>query len=319
MAILPEQWHMVGIISTVMASISSRFAISGELDTKRSTHLQTYAFLPRFRNGTAELVAYMAFAELVSMSAYAIGQLGFRHGSDSALCQWQGAAQQVGDLSTIFWTLCIAISLYLIMFRGWSIPQTTRLHKRHYMAFCTSVPLLVGLVPLALRDSSGRPFYGESNLWCWIASYYPAARIYLFYVPLWVVFVFNLTIYILVGVNVWRRAHQQQKTNVSLYLIAYILARTPATINRVYSLVNPDAEPVFTLNLLHSLFTPATGLINFVVYAYIGWIGNIIRPPSQRAPSTIPIGSTHHAFYTVRPSNASAIGGSTAYEATMMG
>src|SRR5262249_25703916 len=44
--------------------------------------------------------------------------------------------------------------------------------------------------------------------------------------------------------------------------------RTPATINRIYSVLHPD-KPIFVLNLVHGSTIPAMGIFNFVVYMYI--------------------------------------------------
>jgi hypothetical protein len=64
----------------------------------------------------------------------------------------------------------------------------------------------VALIPLAFKTPSGGPFYGAGDMWCWISSELPMAQLFLFYVPLWVIFAFNLVIYVTVGRHIWKRA-----------------------------------------------------------------------------------------------------------------
>ncbi|KAI9593072.1 hypothetical protein BDF19DRAFT_424799 [Syncephalis fuscata] len=292
MSLSAEQLQSITIATSITASLSIVCALGTIL---------TYILLPRFRNTAAELVVYMAAAELIAMPAYLVGRAGPKAGPNSFLCQWQGVFEQIGDLSTMFWTSCIAIDLCLIMFKGWSIQQAAKLHKRHYMVVCTVVPLLIALVPLGFEDSKDEPFYNVGETWCWISKDLPMARLF-------------CSTFHYVGRHIWKRAKYLKGLNkdssshyktrfakhVSLYLLAYAISRTPATINRLYSMAHND-DSSYILRLLHSIFTPSTGVFNFAVYAYIGWIDRMRSSSQNNHLTTVNAGSAK-VYYTIKDS-----------------
>ncbi|KAI9593073.1 hypothetical protein BDF19DRAFT_177836 [Syncephalis fuscata] len=234
----------------------------------------------------------MAISELISMAAYCVGRLGPLAGSTSTLCQWQGAFEQIGDLSSILLTGCIALDLLLIMFFGYSVSQVRRLHFRVYAPACISISLLIALVPLHIHSNNGKPFYDSSDIWCWISESYSLYQLLLFYVPLWLIFIFNTFVYLAVGRHVWKhftssnaRAHSEETErykytylkNVSFYLIVFALAWTPPSINRLYRYFHPDNQ-IFILYLLHATLPTANGIFNGIVYFYITWISGVLSP-----------------------------------------
>jgi hypothetical protein len=133
---------------------------------------------------------------------------GIRAGEDSWLCQMQGAMQQIGDLACILFTGLIALDLMLIIFFRRAVSQVNRMHYRVYAPTCTTISLLVGLIPLAIRNGSGERFYGDAGPWCWVSQSWISFQLYVFYLPLWLVFLFSVCVYVAVGRVIWKYSAQ---------------------------------------------------------------------------------------------------------------
>ncbi|KAI8056875.1 hypothetical protein BDF22DRAFT_740383 [Syncephalis plumigaleata] len=152
-----DQWSVIYVATVSTAAFSMLCAI---------VTIIAYFRLKNYHNAVSGPACCMACAELVSMSAYCVGRFGPLAGDTSSLCQWQAVFEQIGDLSSILWTGCIALDLLLIMFFGYSVAQVRRLHFRVYAPICIILPLLISLVPLHVYSVTGTPFYGSSGLWC---------------------------------------------------------------------------------------------------------------------------------------------------------
>jgi hypothetical protein len=203
---------------------------------------------------------------------------------------------QVGDLSAILWPGCIAMDLMLVMYKGRSISQVDQLHYRVYAPICIIIPIIVGLSGLLVRNSDGNRFYGDSGPWCWISKPYLIFQLLLLYIPLWIVFLFNLIIYTSVGHLIWNNskssglqpAKETNKykyiyiKNVSLYLLAFLATWAIPSVNRFYNYFHPD-KPLFILHLLHALLLTSNGVLNCAVYFYVAWISRVM--PSVRTRS----------------------------------
>ncbi|RKP08991.1 hypothetical protein THASP1DRAFT_29219 [Thamnocephalis sphaerospora] len=305
-----EQWQAISIGTTVASSLSIICAI---------ITIVTYLKWRRFHTSVSDLVFMMAISELISMSGYVIGRKGPAAGVDSVLCQLQGALEQVGDISSIMWTSFIALDLMLIIFFQRAVEQVNRLHYRVYAPVCALVALSVGLVPLGLRDAQGNRFYGDSSLWCWISQPWVNYQLYVFYLPLWLVFIFNATVYALVGRILWKHFKQASlfgsrtglnnftltyAKNVSLYLAAFLLTWTAPSINRLYTYLRPN-DQVFALYLLHATLPTANGIFNSIIYFYIAWISGIVSTRDRKEDTTH---LTRTNAVPLSPSKATALG-----------
>ncbi|RKP07934.1 slime mold cyclic AMP receptor-domain-containing protein [Thamnocephalis sphaerospora] len=266
MTISGEEWRVISSVATIVAAVSL-----------------TYWFIRSMRSSVSELVMLMSISKLNSTIAYIIGRHGPSAGEDSFLCQLQGVLTQYGNLAYVLWTSFIALDLLLIMLRGYSIERVCRLHRRVYLPICLTIPLLVSLIPAGIRDTKGHFFYGSAGLWCWISEANGAYRLYLLYIPLWIIFAFNISSYVSVGCAIWKKSRMvrgaaesrrhvyilEYVKNVSLYLLAFLLAWLAPSINRGYLLATN--QHVYALYMLHSLSSPATGIVDLVIYLYIWW------------------------------------------------
>lgn len=151
--------------------------------------------------------------------------------------------------------------------------------------------------------------FGNSTFYCWISSSYSIFRIIFYYGVLWLAWALTAVIYGLV----WRalknsstnlnvsvstagsgcttattttansniKSHARFISKATCYLVAFMLVRTPGTINRIQGMAAPT-NPIFALYMLHALFSPMQGLLNMLVYYYFA----IVRDQEIKSRST---------------------------------
>jgi hypothetical protein len=69
-------------------------------------------------------------------------------------------------------------------------------------------------------------------------------------------------------------------------------------------------EQNYVLRLLHCIFTPSTGLLNFAVYAYIGWIDRMRSEERSNQLATINVGpNSNKVQYSITRQNANVNNG----------
>ncbi|KAI9097020.1 hypothetical protein DFS34DRAFT_132274 [Phlyctochytrium arcticum] len=237
-------------------------------------------------NPTARLIIFMAIGDLMSAIAKFMGRAPVDDvGPDSALCQFQAALMQEGDLSSLTWTAILASNLLLVVFfKGRT--DTIREREKLLAVFALGWPLIFAIVPVFLTGSSGR-VYGDTTLWCWVKSPYKAYQILFFYAFLWGVFSFNLVAYLLVGRVIWkgadkfRQAHGgQQVQSLSkyriafartalVYMTAFIIVWTPSNLNRFFFM--STGYNYYPFSFAQTLMSPMRGFVNFCAYFWIYW------------------------------------------------
>lgn len=92
--------------------------------------------------------------------------VGYVHASDVSSCMFQGIVSSATALASSFYTLVIALYLYLVTMYG-SVLSKNSMFIVH--AFCIGFPLIVSTVPLAQKSVS----YGNNDdeiTWCFIES-----------------------------------------------------------------------------------------------------------------------------------------------------
>jgi hypothetical protein len=100
-------------------------------------------------------------------------------------------------MSSIFWTMVMSMNLLLVLFTRRSARDLEALEK-YYFFLCFGFPFAMAFVPI-LFSSGPNPVYGPEMLRCWISNQWPVLRLSLFYAPIWVIFLFNLSVYITAG------------------------------------------------------------------------------------------------------------------------
>lgn len=94
-------------------------------------------------------------------------------------------------MQSIVWTLLIAVNLVLSVVYRFSRERLSALEK-YYHAVCWGGSLVYSaawLLPFMQFADNGANYYGPADMFCWISKPYEQFRLFLFYIPVWVVFI----------------------------------------------------------------------------------------------------------------------------------
>ncbi|KFP08432.1 putative G-protein coupled receptor 157, partial [Calypte anna] len=123
----------------------------------------THALWPELRTRPRQLLLYLSLADLLSALSYFYGVLqDFQRTSWD--CVLQGALSTFSNTSSFFWTMAIAVYLYITIVRG-SPTSTGLLCCFHVVSW--GVPLGITVAAVALKKIG----YDASNVsvgWCWV-------------------------------------------------------------------------------------------------------------------------------------------------------
>lgn len=242
----------------------------------RFEKLQKFAFT---------LVVMLAVSDLGSGIAFFIGSP-----PDGTLCTFQGVILHYCQLSSFLMTTVIAFVLERTVCRQQGL--TVQKNRKYLYLYAWGVPLLFVLLPFttASRMPTGyaysNTFEGWSDsydgAWCWIADgdsegVGTSWRFLTFYVPLWLAMFYNLWSYnkVIKTLKITLKNQTQVQDadhrvklkivrRLRWYPALLVVCWTFATINRVQNAVR--GRPLFTLYILHVMFSSAQGLCNSVVY-----------------------------------------------------
>ncbi|NXJ48436.1 GP157 protein, partial [Spizaetus tyrannus] len=123
----------------------------------------THALWPELRTRPRQLLLYLSLADLLSALSYFYGVLQ-DFDKTSWDCVLQGALSTFSNTSSFFWTMAIALYLYITIVRG-SPTGTGLLCCFHVVSW--GVPLGITVAAVALKKIG----YDASNVsvgWCWV-------------------------------------------------------------------------------------------------------------------------------------------------------
>ncbi|KAJ1570075.1 hypothetical protein HK096_002876 [Nowakowskiella sp. JEL0078] len=251
--------------------------------------IATYTFVASFRRPSNRLVFLISIADLFAAICMFLAELPVNTIKVAAVCTIQGWGITFFLLSAMFWTACLSIQCLLAIQRGTKLDKIERLEKWFHIV-SWGIPFTLATV-LLFMGSPGNPVYTDATLWCWIGSAYQEYRFYFFYMWLWAIFLFNLGVYGFVGYTLWntqRRLARFEKAGgdeawqpsrsmriyvrkTSFFIVAFFINWLWGSLNRIQNMVNP-ANPVYALFLLHSIFTPLQGFLNFIAYFLVHFL-----------------------------------------------
>ncbi|XP_004397619.1 PREDICTED: probable G-protein coupled receptor 157 isoform X1 [Odobenus rosmarus divergens] len=125
----------------------------------------THALWPDLRSRARRLLLFLSLADLLSAASYFYGVLQDFAGP-SWDCVLQGALSTFANTSSFFWTVAIALYLYLSIVRAAREPRTGRLLWAFHVV-SWGVPLAITVAAVALKKIG----YDASDVsvgWCWI-------------------------------------------------------------------------------------------------------------------------------------------------------
>ncbi|XP_071022796.1 G-protein coupled receptor 157 isoform X2 [Oncorhynchus clarkii lewisi] len=124
----------------------------------------TYIIWPDLRTTPRTLLVYLSVADLLSAGSYAYGVWSVFE-SNSVDCVVQGAISTFANTSSFFWTVAIAIYLYILIVKSNQRQADSFVLCFHVISW--GIPLGITVAALAL----GRIGYDASEVsvgWCWV-------------------------------------------------------------------------------------------------------------------------------------------------------
>ncbi|TQV99180.1 hypothetical protein V2A60_004671 [Cordyceps javanica] len=125
----------------------------------------------------------------------------------SAGCQFQAFLIQMFMPADAYWTLAMAVNVYLTFYFKFDAVSLRRM-EIPYLVLCYGVPMIPAFVFIFVSDHNGVRVYGNALLWCWISSDWDIWRIASFYGPVWVVIIVTFFIYIRAGRTIYEKRKQ---------------------------------------------------------------------------------------------------------------
>ncbi|OTB07674.1 hypothetical protein M426DRAFT_8666 [Hypoxylon sp. CI-4A] len=173
-----------------------------------------YALFKRLRTVPNTFIVFASFANLGASIACLIGYSGVLAGSTSRLCQAQAFMFELFMQSDPWWSLAMAVNVYMVFFFSAS-PTSFLRYWWAYFLVCYGVPFIPSLWLLIVRGGDGQNVYGDATIWCWIDKDWSNLRIYTYYLPIWVCIILSSFIYVAVGYYVFKQRNQLRNLSLS--------------------------------------------------------------------------------------------------------
>ncbi|KAK1594009.1 G-protein coupled receptor [Colletotrichum navitas] len=166
----------------------------------------TFCSSRAFHKPINRLVFFASFGNMMSN----VGTLMARSyiGSpDSPGCQLQAFLIQMFMPADAFWTLTMAINVYLTFYYKFDA-ERLRSMEITYLVCCYGIPFVPALVYIFIKNDNGQRVYGNATLWCWITPQWDIWRIITFYGPVWIAILITFFIYIRAGGEIYQKRKQ---------------------------------------------------------------------------------------------------------------
>jgi len=224
---------------------------------RRDSFLMRLVFCLAVSDFGFSLSSLLVFALPLEVSEEAFSQ------TAKFICKTQAAGIQYFQMSSFFWTGCIAWHACCAFVFKMDKEQLSQNFK-YYVIFCWIVPAIPVAILLFHLDAFGV----TDSSWCWIVLDKASWRFYLFWGPVFVVWIFNCVCYYLVKKKfreVMSFLEQAASRRITAYILAFIVVISLPLTNRI---VQQFIAPQFILVVLHAAFDPLLGFCNAIVY---GW------------------------------------------------
>ncbi|PNY24449.1 G-protein coupled receptor 1 [Tolypocladium capitatum] len=166
----------------------------------------TFCSSKAFHKPINRLVFYASFGNMMTnvgtlMSRAYVTQL------SSFGCQFQAFLIQMFMPADAFWTLTMAINVYLTFYYKFDAERLRRM-EIWYLLGCYGIPFVPAFIFIFARNQQAQRIYGNATLWCWISSDYDVLRVACFYGPVWVTILITFFIYIRAGRTIYEKRKQ---------------------------------------------------------------------------------------------------------------
>ncbi|ODA78540.1 hypothetical protein RJ55_05921 [Drechmeria coniospora] len=166
----------------------------------------TFCASSAFHKPINRLVFYASFGNMMTnvgtlMSRSYLMQV------DSFGCQFQAFLIQLFMPADAFWTLAMAINVYLTFYYKFDAERLRKM-ELWYLISCYGIPFIPAFVYIFARKQDGRRIYGNARLWCWVSAEHDVLRIATFYGPVWAIILVTFFIYIRAGRTIYNKRQQ---------------------------------------------------------------------------------------------------------------
>ncbi|KAK4104811.1 family A G protein-coupled receptor-like protein, partial [Parathielavia hyrcaniae] len=195
-------------VFTIIERTCSVFSLLGSMLV-----IITFSLSKAFHKPINRLVFYATFGNLMTNVATLIART-FIYDVESAGCQFQAFLIQMFMPADAFWTLAMAVNVYLTFYFKFDAQRLRRMEVS-YLLLCYGVPFIVALVLIFISTPDKGRMYGNATLWCWISPKWDIFRIAIFYGPVWIVMLITFFIYIRAGSDIYKKHRQLKEFSVS--------------------------------------------------------------------------------------------------------
>ncbi|KAK4162730.1 putative G-protein coupled receptor 157 [Cladorrhinum sp. PSN259] len=195
-------------IFSIIERVCSVFSLLGSLLV-----IATFCLSKAFHKPINRLVFYASFGNLVTNAATLMAR-SFIGDPTSAGCQFQAFLIQMFMPADTFWTLAMAVNVYLTFYFKFDAQRLRRMEVPYLLA-CYGIPFVIALTYIFIRTPHKGRMYGNATLWCWIAPRWDIFRIATFYGPIWIVILITFFIYIRAGREIYKKHKQLRDFSTS--------------------------------------------------------------------------------------------------------
>ncbi|KAK3940789.1 G-protein coupled receptor [Diplogelasinospora grovesii] len=170
--------------------------------------IATFCMSKAFHKPINRLVFYASFGNLMTNVATLMARA-YVNDIGSAGCQFQAFLVQMFMPADAFWTLAMAVNVYLTFYFKYDAQQLRKMELPYLLA-CYGLPFIIAIVFIFISTPDKGRMYGNATLWCWVANKWDIFRIATFYGPVWIVILITTFIYTRAGREIYKK-HRQLK------------------------------------------------------------------------------------------------------------
>ncbi|KAK2017863.1 G-protein coupled receptor [Colletotrichum eremochloae] len=166
----------------------------------------TFCSSRAFHKPINRLVFFASFGNMMSNVGTLIAR-SYIGSPNSPGCQLQAFLVQMFMPADAFWTLTMAINVYLTFYYKFDAQRLRRMEMT-YLVCCYGIPFIPALVYIFIKSDGGQSVYGNATLWCWITPEWEIWRIVTFYGPVWIAILITFFIYLRAGGEIYQKRKQ---------------------------------------------------------------------------------------------------------------
>ncbi|XP_051914437.1 G-protein coupled receptor 157 [Hippocampus zosterae] len=246
----------------------------------------TYISLADLRTTPRKLLLFLSVADWLSAVSYAFGVWKV-FDSDSPDCVAQGAISTFANTSSFFWTVAIAVYLYVLIVQSSQRAADSLVLVFHLVSW--GVPLSITVAAVCL-NKIGYTASEVSVGWCWVRIHTPDRVLWMLLTgKIWEFFAYLILpiLYILIkrhihtahaALSEYRPLLANRTTSYSfssmadmkltLIPIIFILLRIWSTIRFILLLVGSPARQNLVLVMLHGIGNTSQGAANCIMFVF---------------------------------------------------